>query len=143
MGTRVEQTGEFVPGASRAGHRHLEDLADSLHRLSSAAEDLQVIVSRRNRTLLLQREFRISLHVSTAAMVAGAYPAALARASCVMAAMPRSLFISAAKNASGLELASVFTLRVASLTPRSVNLIADGSILALRCQPCLCCLMPR
>src|SRR6266568_525003 len=61
MGTRVEQTGEFVPGASRAGHRHLEDLADSLHRLSSAAEDLQVIVSRRNRTLLLQREFRISL----------------------------------------------------------------------------------
>src|SRR5260370_29205706 len=61
MGTRVEQTGEFLPCASRAGRRHTEGMADSLHRLSSAAEDLQVIISRRNRALLLQGEFCITL----------------------------------------------------------------------------------
>src|SRR5438034_11361680 len=61
MGTRVEQSGKFVPRASGTGHRHLEDMADSLYRLPSAAEDLQVIIPRRNRTLLLQGEFRITL----------------------------------------------------------------------------------
>ena len=40
MGTRVEQSGEFLPRAGRARRRHLEDMADSLHRLPSAAEDL-------------------------------------------------------------------------------------------------------
>src|SRR4030088_1682893 len=64
MGTRVEQSGKFVPRASGTGHRHLEDMADSLYRLPSAAEDLQVIIPRRNRTLLLQGEFRITLDVS-------------------------------------------------------------------------------
>ena len=61
MGTRVEQSGEFVPRSGGASRRHLEDVADSLHRLPSAAEDLQVIIPRGNRTLLLQREFRITL----------------------------------------------------------------------------------
>src|SRR5271165_429224 len=64
MGTRVEQSGEFIPCAGGAGRRHLEDVADSLHRLSATAEDLQVIIPRGNRTLLLQREFRITLSES-------------------------------------------------------------------------------
>jgi hypothetical protein len=37
VGTRMEQSGEFLPCASRAGRRHPEDMADSLHRLSSTA----------------------------------------------------------------------------------------------------------
>ncbi len=45
----------------RARRRHLEDMADSLHRLPSAAEDLYVIVPSRNRALLLQGEFCITL----------------------------------------------------------------------------------
>src|SRR5258708_7614465 len=61
MGTRLEQSGEFLPRTGRASRRQLEDMADSLHRLPSAAEDLQVIIPRRNWTLLLQREFCISL----------------------------------------------------------------------------------
>ena len=61
MGARVEQSGEFLPRAGRARRRHLEDMADSLHRLPSAAEDLYVIVPRRNRALLLQGEFCITL----------------------------------------------------------------------------------
>ena len=63
MGTRVEQSGKFVPRASGTGRRHLEDMADSLYRQPSAAEDLQVIIPRRNRTLLLQGEFRITLRI--------------------------------------------------------------------------------
>src|SRR5690349_3648043 len=63
MGPRVEQPSEFFPRASRASRRHLEDLADSIHRLPSAAEDLQVIIPRCNRTLLLQGGFRITLLV--------------------------------------------------------------------------------
>ena len=43
------------------GDRHLEDMADALHRLSSAVEDFRVIISRRNRALLLQGEFWITL----------------------------------------------------------------------------------
>ena len=35
---------KFVPCASRTGRRHLEDVADSLHRLPTTAEDLQNIV---------------------------------------------------------------------------------------------------
>src|SRR6266571_2351919 len=62
VGTRVEQSGEFLPRASRAGRRHPEGLADSLHRLPQAAEDLQVFIPRRNRPLLLQGEFRITLY---------------------------------------------------------------------------------
>src|SRR5215471_9582998 len=61
MGTRVEQSGELVPRTYRAGCRHFEDLADSVHRLSPAAEDLQVIIPRCNRALLLQGEFWITL----------------------------------------------------------------------------------
>src|SRR5690349_102508 len=61
MGTRVEQSGELVPRAGGAGRCHLEDMADSLHRLSPTVEDLQLIIPRGNRTLLLQREFRIIL----------------------------------------------------------------------------------
>src|SRR6266566_5776797 len=61
MGTRVEQPGELVPCAGRAGCRDLEDLADPLHRLPPAAKDLQVIVQSRNRTLLLQGTFCITL----------------------------------------------------------------------------------
>src|SRR6266513_1504318 len=61
MGTRVEQSSEFLPRASRTSRRHLEDMADSLHRLPSAAEDLQLIIPRCNRTLLLQGEFCITL----------------------------------------------------------------------------------
>src|SRR5215469_12244602 len=61
MGTPVEQSGELVPRTSRAGCRHFEDLADSVHRLSPAAEDLQVIIPRCNRTLLLQGEIWITL----------------------------------------------------------------------------------
>src|SRR5271165_4389512 len=64
MGARVEQSGEFLPCARRARRRHLEDLADSLHRLPSAAEDLYVIVPSRNRALLLQGEFCITLRAS-------------------------------------------------------------------------------
>src|SRR5712691_4306640 len=64
MGTRVEQSGEFLPCAGRARRCHLEDMADSLHRLPSAAEELQVIISRSNRALLLQGEFRITLYNS-------------------------------------------------------------------------------
>src|SRR6516225_10187668 len=64
MGTRVEQSAEFVPCAGGAGRRHLEGVANSLHRLPPPVEDLQVIILRSNRTLLLQREFRITLHVS-------------------------------------------------------------------------------
>src|SRR2546423_4385274 len=64
MGARVEQPGEFLPCAGRARRCHLEDLADSLHRLPSAAEDLQVIIFRSNRALLLQGEFRITLQVT-------------------------------------------------------------------------------
>ena len=60
MGTRVEQSGEFVPRASGTSRRHLEDLADSLYRLPSAAEDLQIIIPCRNRALLLQGEFCIT-----------------------------------------------------------------------------------
>src|SRR6266702_2050925 len=63
VGTRVEQSGEVLPRASRAGRRHPEGLADSLHRLPQAAEDLQVFIPRRNRPLLLQGEFRITLLV--------------------------------------------------------------------------------
>src|SRR4249919_2434773 len=63
MGTQVEQSSEFLPRASRTSRRHLEDMADSLHRLPSAAEDLQVIIPRCNRTLLLQGEFCITLWV--------------------------------------------------------------------------------
>src|SRR2546421_9274085 len=65
MGARVEQPGEFLPCAGRARRCHLEDLADSLHRLPSAAEDLQVIIFRSNRALLLQGEFRITLLASS------------------------------------------------------------------------------
>src|SRR5438034_8184734 len=61
MGTRVEQSSEFLPRASRTSRRHLEDMADSLYRLPSAAEDLQVIIPRCNRALLLQGEFCITL----------------------------------------------------------------------------------
>src|ERR1700749_749130 len=61
MGTGVEQSGEFFPRASRTSRRHLEDMADSLHRLPSAAKDLQVIISCCNGTLLLQGEFCITL----------------------------------------------------------------------------------
>src|SRR5712671_8127924 len=64
MGTRMEQQSEFFPRASRAGCRYPEDMADSLHRLSSAAQDLQVLIPCRNRTLLLQGEFCITLLVS-------------------------------------------------------------------------------
>src|SRR5262245_64661375 len=64
MGTRVEQPGEFVPCAGRAGRCQLEGVADSLHRLPSAAEDLQVIIPCRNRALLLQAEFCITLLLS-------------------------------------------------------------------------------
>jgi hypothetical protein len=67
MGRRVQLPGS---GASmprsrggRADHRDLEDVADSLHQLPSAAEDLQVIIPRRDRTLFLQRGFCISLAV--------------------------------------------------------------------------------
>src|SRR6266700_5746146 len=67
MGTRVEQPGELVPCAGRAGCRDLEDLADPLHRLPPAAKDLQVIVQSRNRTLLLQGTFCITLHDSIGA----------------------------------------------------------------------------
>src|SRR5690348_13164670 len=63
MGTRVEQSGEFFPRPSRTGRRDLEDMADPLHRLSPTAEDLQVVIPRRYRTLFLQGEFRISLSV--------------------------------------------------------------------------------
>ena len=60
MGTRVDsQVSSFR--ASRASRRHLEDMADSLHRLPSAAEDLQVVIPRCNGTLLLQGEFCITL----------------------------------------------------------------------------------
>src|SRR5881227_2581137 len=69
MGTRVEQSSEFLPRASRTSRRHLEDMADSLHRLPSAAEDLQLIIPRCNRTLLLQGEFCITLCIS--GMVSG------------------------------------------------------------------------
>src|SRR5712672_1282442 len=62
MGTRMEQQSEFFPRASRAGCRYPEDMADSLHRLSSAAQDLQVLIPCRNRTLLLQGEFCITLY---------------------------------------------------------------------------------
>src|SRR6266700_420687 len=61
MGARVEQSGEFLPRTSRARRRHLEDMADSLHRLPSAADDLCVIIPCRNRALLLQGEFCITL----------------------------------------------------------------------------------
>src|SRR6266849_838061 len=64
MGTQVEQSGELLPRAGRARRRHLEDMADSLHRLPSAAEDLYVIVPSRNRALLLQGEFCITLQLS-------------------------------------------------------------------------------
>src|SRR2546423_10214765 len=64
MGARVEQPSEFLPRASRTSHRHLEDMADSLHRLPSAAENLQVIIPRCNRPLLLQGEFCITLFAS-------------------------------------------------------------------------------
>ena len=57
----TEQPSEFFPRASRTSRRHLEDLADSLHRLPSAAEDLQVIIPRCNGTLLLQGEFCMTL----------------------------------------------------------------------------------
>src|SRR6266851_790091 len=62
MGTRMEQSGEFLPCASRAGRRHPEDMEDSLHGLPSATQDLQVIIPRLNRTLFFQREFCITLH---------------------------------------------------------------------------------
>src|SRR4249919_1507989 len=65
MGTRVEQSSEFLPRASRTSRRHLEDMADSLHGLPSAAEDLQVIIPRCNRTLLLQGEFCLTLPACT------------------------------------------------------------------------------
>src|SRR5690348_4478679 len=68
MEPRVEQPSEFFPRASRASRRHLEDLADSLHRLPSAAEDLQVIIPRCNGTLLLQGGFCITLIISGYAM---------------------------------------------------------------------------
>ena len=55
----------FLPRASRARRRYLEDIADSLHRLPSTAEDLQVIIPCRNRAIFLQREFRISFRVCT------------------------------------------------------------------------------
>src|SRR5580700_10254893 len=61
MGTRMEQPGEFLPRAGRAGSSQPEGLADSLYRLSSAAEDLQVITSCCNRALLLQGAFCITL----------------------------------------------------------------------------------
>src|SRR4249919_211420 len=61
MGTRVEQAGKFLPCASRAGCRQPEDMADPLHRLPPTAEDLQVVISRRNWTLLLQGGFCITL----------------------------------------------------------------------------------
>src|SRR5580704_14384110 len=61
MGTRMEQPGEFLPRAGRASSSQPEGLADSLYRLSSAAEDLQVIISCCNRALLLQGEFCITL----------------------------------------------------------------------------------
>src|SRR5271156_6650461 len=64
MGTRVEQSGEFISCASRTGHRHPENMADSLHRLSSAPENLRVVIPCSNRALLFQGEFRISLWVS-------------------------------------------------------------------------------
>src|SRR6266851_4292520 len=70
MGTRVEQSGEFLPCAGRARRCHLEDMADSLHRLPSAAEELQVIISRSNRALLLQGEFRITLLVCASSLMA-------------------------------------------------------------------------
>jgi hypothetical protein len=38
-------------------------MADPLHRLSPTAEDLEVVIPRRYRTLFLQGEFRISLSV--------------------------------------------------------------------------------
>jgi hypothetical protein len=59
-----KQSGKFLPRPSRARRRHLEDMADSLHRLPPAAEDVYVIVPRRNRALLLQGEFCMSLRVS-------------------------------------------------------------------------------
>jgi hypothetical protein len=37
-------------------------MADPLHRLSQTAEDLHVVIPCRNRTLLLQRGFCISLY---------------------------------------------------------------------------------
>src|SRR6266568_5096773 len=67
MGARVEQSGEFLPRAGRARCRHLEDMANSIHRLPSAAEDLYVIVPCRNRALLLQGEFCITLKASVKA----------------------------------------------------------------------------
>ena len=42
---------------SRARRRHLEDMADSLRRLPSAAEDLYIIVPRRNRTYSFKESF--------------------------------------------------------------------------------------
>jgi Helix-turn-helix of DDE superfamily endonuclease len=53
--------GESKLCASRTGRRHLEDMADSLHRLSSAPEDRQVVIPCRNRALLFQGEFCITL----------------------------------------------------------------------------------
>src|SRR4249919_3211010 len=65
MGTRVEQAGKFLPCASRAGCRQPEDMADPLHRLPPTAEDLQVVISRRNWALLLQGGFCITLKVKS------------------------------------------------------------------------------
>ncbi len=62
------------PCASRAGRRHLEDVADSLHRLSSASEDLQVVIPRSNRTLLFQGEFCITLLVSASCTMTRSWP---------------------------------------------------------------------
>ena len=41
-----------------------EDVANSLHRLPSAPENFQVIIPRRHRALLLQREFRLRMALS-------------------------------------------------------------------------------
>src|SRR5579875_3622691 len=68
MGTPVEQSGEFLPCASRARRCPTQDLADSLHRLPEAARNLRVLVPRRNRPVLLQREFRISLWIPRLAL---------------------------------------------------------------------------
>src|SRR6266576_5396239 len=81
MGTRVEQSSEFLPRASRTSRRHLEDMADSLHRLPSAAEDLQVIIPRCNRTLLLQGEFRITLLISFITAIRSSAEASLSSSS--------------------------------------------------------------
>ena len=58
---RVQQPDQLSSGAGRAGRGQPEDMANSLHRLQKAAENLLVLVSGCHWPVLLQREFRHSL----------------------------------------------------------------------------------